>query len=204
MLEFKNSSLSTAGQLVVDNLSLKLEDGENLCITGRQGTGKTTLLLAMQGLLPFDKGYFTIEGEVVNKASAAYFRKRMCYLPQSLELPYETVEDWIDGILDLKINQRKDISKKMIIAELQQSGLEESICKAAPSSLDKGSLQCIMLAMEGLLKRPILLLDDLQMGREIEYIRRLNHDGVSAIVVLQDESLVRIFDKHISLDKESV
>jgi len=204
MLEFKNVSLSRAEKVIVDNLSLKLEDGENLCITGQSGTGKTSLLLAMQGLLPFEKGYYTIEGEWVNRDSAAYFRQRMCYLPQCLELPYEKVTDWMDVMLGLKVNRHKGISKELIASELQKLGLEETVWKGPLKALDKTTLQLVMLAMEGLLRKPFVFLDDLQVGLEVEYLRQLNHVGISAVAVLGDDSLIKFFDKHISLDKEKI
>lgn len=204
MLEFKNVSLSKSEQFIVDNLSLRLEDGENLCITGKSGTGKTSLLLAMEGFLPFEKGYYTIEGERMNKDSAAYFRQRMCYMPQYLELPYEKVIDWVEVMLGLKVNKHHEISKKMIASELQKLGLEETVCDESPEKLDKKSLQLVMLSIEGLLKKPFVFLDDLQVGLQVEYLRQLNYVGVSVIAVLGDESLIKLFDKHISLDKERI
>lgn len=204
MLEFKNVSFSGAEKVIVEDLSLKLEDGENLSITGQSSTDKTSLLLAMQGFLPFEKGYYTIEGERMNKDSAAYFRQRMCYLPQYLELPYEKVTDWINVVLGLKVNRHHEISKKMIALELQKLGLEETVCNEPPENLDKTTLQLVMLAMEGLLKKPFVFLDDLQVGLQVEYLRQLNHVGVSVIAVLGDESLINLFDKHILLDKERI
>ncbi|MEZ5334075.1 MAG: ATP-binding cassette domain-containing protein [Methanolobus sp.] len=48
---------------VLDNVSFSVADGEILGITGKSGSGKTTILKILRGIEDFNSGYFEIEGE---------------------------------------------------------------------------------------------------------------------------------------------
>ena len=65
-------------------LSLTVDDGRMTCLSGPKGTGKTTVLRAVMGLLPIDGGYISIDGELLTPLSAPYFRKSMGYVPSVL------------------------------------------------------------------------------------------------------------------------
>ena len=51
-------------------LSLTVDDGRMTCLSGPKGTGKTTVLRAVMGLLPIDGGYISIDGELLTPLSA--------------------------------------------------------------------------------------------------------------------------------------
>jgi methyl coenzyme M reductase system subunit A2 len=48
---------------VLDNVSFNVADGEILGITGKSGSGKTTILKILRGIEDFDSGYFELNGE---------------------------------------------------------------------------------------------------------------------------------------------
>ena len=80
MLELHNV---TIGELI-RGLSVTIADGQTV---GLQGTGKTTLLRALVGLIPISGGHISIDGELLTPQSATYFRRFMAYVPQQLSLP---------------------------------------------------------------------------------------------------------------------
>ena len=63
LLVADNVVLSRGGRTVIGGLSLRLGNGEALLLTGANGTGKTTLLLALAGLLSPASGEIRIENE---------------------------------------------------------------------------------------------------------------------------------------------
>lgn len=83
MLELHNV---TIGQQI-QHLSLTVNDGELLTISGSKGSGKTTLLRAILGFLPLDEGHISIDGELLTPQSAPYFRRQIAYVPQQLSMP---------------------------------------------------------------------------------------------------------------------
>ena len=80
MLELHNV---TIGQQI-KGLSATIGDGQ---MAGVKGTGKTTLLRAIVGLIGIDEGHISIDGELLTPQSAPYFRRFMAYVPQQLSLP---------------------------------------------------------------------------------------------------------------------
>lgn len=83
MLELHNVSI---GQRV-KALSLTVNSGQIVTITGTEGAGKTTLLRAVLGLIAIDGGHISVDGELLTTKSAAYFRRQMAYVPQRLSMP---------------------------------------------------------------------------------------------------------------------
>ena len=71
----------------IKNLSLTVDDGKMMSISGLAGSGKTTLLRAILGFIPVDEGHISIDGELLTPLSAPYFRRYTAYVPQHLSLP---------------------------------------------------------------------------------------------------------------------
>ena len=65
-------------------LSLTVDGGQLVCLSGPKGVGKTTVLRAVLGLQPIAGGYISIDGELLTPLSASYFRKDMGYVPTRL------------------------------------------------------------------------------------------------------------------------
>ncbi|WP_094227726.1 ABC transporter ATP-binding protein [Methanolobus psychrotolerans] len=54
---------------ILDNVSFNVADGEILGITGKSGSGKTTILKILRGIEGFDSGYFELDGERIEPDS---------------------------------------------------------------------------------------------------------------------------------------
>jgi osmoprotectant transport system ATP-binding protein len=67
----------------VDDVSLKVAEGEFLAIVGGSGSGKTTLLRLANRLIDADEGHITVEGEDVRAVDPVQLRRRIGYVFQS-------------------------------------------------------------------------------------------------------------------------
>lgn len=63
LIELKGVSKSFGGNIILDNVDLTIHRGEALAIIGPSGTGKSTILRIIAGLLPADSGEIYVQGQ---------------------------------------------------------------------------------------------------------------------------------------------
>ena len=86
MLEVKDATIAIGEKMLVEGLSFIARDGELTCLTGSEGSGKTTFIRTLMGFLPVKEGFVSVDGELLTIASAHAFRRMMCYLPQEMQM----------------------------------------------------------------------------------------------------------------------
>ena len=101
MIEIKNLTKSYNGIKVVDNVSLKVDDGEIFAFIGHNGAGKTTTIKSIVGINNFDSGEIFINGKSIVK-DAVNAKKEIAYVPDNPDL-YENMKaiDFINFICDM-------------------------------------------------------------------------------------------------------
>ena len=97
------------GSHILRDVDLHMDKGACVCLMGRNGVGKTTLLKSIMGLLPIRSGAVELDGEDLAGAPAAMrARKGIGYVPQGREIfPGLTVEE----NLRVGLTGRRDKSK---------------------------------------------------------------------------------------------
>jgi putative ABC transport system ATP-binding protein len=145
----------------VDNVSLSIEAGEFIGITGRSGSGKSTFMNILAGLITPDAGGLDFEGisyaGMGDKELSALRRGKLGYIMQGLSvLPNFTVYEniilpaWLNGGEKHSLKDVLRVMKKLEIAHLK---------KQYPSQLSGGELRRISIA-RALLPAPKLLIAD--------------------------------------------
>ena len=86
MLEVKDATIAIGEKTLVEGLSFIARDGELTCLTGSEGSGKTTFIRTLMGFLPVKEGFVSVDGELLTVYSAHAFRKMMVYLPQQIQM----------------------------------------------------------------------------------------------------------------------
>ena len=86
MLEGKDATIAIGEKTLVEGLSFIARDGELTCLTGSEGSGKTTFIRTLMGFLPVKEGFVSVDGELLTVYSAHAFRKMMVYLPQQIQM----------------------------------------------------------------------------------------------------------------------
>ncbi|PQV65197.1 urea ABC transporter ATP-binding protein [Abditibacterium utsteinense] len=87
MLQIENLESGYGGSMVLRGVSLKIEPGQVVCLLGRNGVGKTTLLKSLMGLLKAQNGTISFENQNLTKASTdKRARAGIAYVPQGREI----------------------------------------------------------------------------------------------------------------------
>jgi len=96
MIKINNVSLSYDKRIVLENLSLNLQDKSFVGIIGKNGSGKTTLLKALTGLLKPVTGNIFIGDTDIYKIKKRVLAKKISFMPQSMQFDFSfKVKDFI-------------------------------------------------------------------------------------------------------------
>ena len=97
------------------DVDLNLEKGECLCVMGRNGVGKTTLLKSVMGLLPAATGKIEFDGkDLSKKAAEERARAGIGYVPQGREIfPLLTVEENLETGLQARADRSRKIPARI-------------------------------------------------------------------------------------------
>lgn len=95
MLQLDNINVYYGESHILRNVSFEVEQGQVLCLMGRNGVGKTTTLKAIMGLLKARSGQVRLGGaDMTGESSDRRVRRGLAYVPQGREiLPHLTVRE---------------------------------------------------------------------------------------------------------------
>ena len=95
VLEVKSLNTYYGESHILRNVDLTVNSGEMVCLIGRNGVGKTTLLKSLIGLLRPKKGEIIFNGNsLIRKEPHLRAQLGMAYVPQGREIiPYLTVKE---------------------------------------------------------------------------------------------------------------
>src|SRR5437660_1225756 len=86
LVEFRNVSYSVGGNRILDNLNLQVNSGEILVLLGRSGSGKTTALKMVNGLLFPTSGEVIVQGQPTSAWDPIRLRRSIGYVIQEVGL----------------------------------------------------------------------------------------------------------------------
>ncbi len=174
MLEIKNISKTfnpgTVNQkLALDDLSVSLKDGDFVTVIGGNGAGKSTMLNAVAGVWPIDKGQILIDGTDVTKLPE---HKRAAFLGRVFQDPMTGTAATMGIEENLALAKRRGklrLLRKGITADERTEyrellrvldlGLEDRLTSKV-GLLSGGQRQALTLLMATLKRPKILLLDE--------------------------------------------
>lgn len=183
MIKIENIKKQFKGNMILNDLSCNINDGELIRITGQNGCGKSTLLKIIVGLLKPDSGKVVIDthdyniGAVIENPSFIE-NETLCYNLKFLYnlknvFSYEKVKELCD-FFNLDINSKTPIKKFSL-------GMRQKVA-------------IIQAVMEN---QNIILLDEPTRGLDDNSVRQFN----KLIKQLHDEHKIVIICAHDGVDK---
>ncbi|MBP9569400.1 MAG: urea ABC transporter ATP-binding subunit UrtE [Aeromonadaceae bacterium] len=190
------------------DLSLELQQGECLCLMGRNGVGKTTLLNALMGQLPLKSGQIWFDGQ--NITPLAVERRAelgIGYVPQGRQIfPLLTVEE----NLRIGLPARRDSQRQIPAFIYELFPVLKEMKQRRGGDLSGGQQQQLAIGRALVLDPKLLILDEPTEGiqpnvvAEIgDIIRRLNREiGLTVLLVEQKLPFARkVGDRFCLLDR---
>lgn len=203
LLEIEDAHTGYGGLEVLHGVSLSVAEGEIVTVLGPNGTGKTSLMRLLSGVLPLWSGRITFDGAELGRLSPNKRAKLgLCQLPEGRGI-FQTLT--VGENLDLGLAARK-VSGAVAKADHERVlGLFPELADrldTSASSLSGGQQQMLALG-RALMSHPrLLLIDELSFGlaprivRDLfEVVRDLRESGVTFLIVEQQSAALRVSDR---------
>ena len=213
MLQIKGLNTYYGESHILRDVDMNINQGEMICLIGRNGVGKTTLLKSLIGLLTPRRGEIIFNGDSVNrKRPHQRARSGIGYVPQGREIiPYLTVEENLQlGLEALPGGLAKHKKIDKLVYELFPV-LKQFLARKG-GDLSGGQQQQLAIARALLGKPKLLLLDEPTEGiqpnivQDIESAvkRIISETGVGVLLVEQHLHFVRQADRYYAMQRGGI
>lgn len=186
LVEVKNLTKSFEENLVLDDISMNVKEGENAVVFGRSGTGKSVLLKCIVKLMEADSGTIIVDGVNVFEASERELnelRKNMGFLFQGAAL-YDSmsVRENLEFPLIRNTSFNETERLKKVKDVLEKVSLSDVINKM-PAELSGGMKKRIGLARTIITEPKLILYDEPTTGLDPITVKEISE----LILTLQKE-----------------
>lgn len=165
MIKISNLSKSFAGNVVLDNLNLEINEGDVIALIGASGAGKSTFLRSINYLEEADSGQleidnFKVDFEHISKQEILELRRKTGMVFQQFNL-FErrtALQNVMEGLIQVK-KMSKAEAQKLAEENLRKVGLEDRM-DYYPKFLSGGQKQRVGIARAMAMQPTLLLLDE--------------------------------------------
>lgn len=215
VLQLSNASIFQEENLVLSDISLKINEGDFMYLIGKTGSGKSSLMKTLYGDLPLLKG----EGSIVNYDLSKLKEKDIPFLRRKLGIVFQdfkllndrNIHDNLLFVLKATGWKDKDKIESKITEVLEKVGMKTKGFKM-PFQISGGEQQRVAIA-RSLLNDPELILADEPTGNldpktsleVMSVLEEINKNGKTILMATHDYALILKYPhKTIKCDGESI
>jgi urea transport system ATP-binding protein len=212
MLEISNLNVYYGESHILRNVDLHVPAGKMVCLIGRNGVGKTTLMKSIIGLLKPRLGQISLDGQIINdKSPDLRARMGIGYVPQGREIiPRLTVAENLLLGLEARGKSNKSTDIPQEIFELFP--VLKTMLTRMGGDLSGGQQQQLAIARALMGNPRLLVLDEPTEGIQPSIIldieaavrRVVETMGVSVLLVEQHLHFVRQADSYYAMQKGGI
>lgn len=212
MLKISQLNVYYGESHILRNVDLSVPPGQMICLIGRNGVGKTTLLKTIMGLLSPRSGTINLNGELINSKSPDQRAKMgIGYVPQGREIiPRLTVRENL--LLGLEARQKQSRKAEISQEVFSLFPVLKTMLSRMGGDLSGGQQQQLAIARALMGEPQLLVLDEPTEGiqpsiiLEIEAaVRRIvETKGISVLLVEQHLHFVRQADYYYAMQKGGI
>lgn len=197
----------------LQNISFEINSGDVIGIIGKNGTGKSTILKMITGLVDIDSGQILYKDKNINNMSEQELRemrKNVSYIFQNFNLlEGETVYYHLSLVYKLRKQKIDDTSINNILKFMNIEKFKNVTCR----NLSGGQQQKVAIAMSILQNPEVLLCDEISSALDVNsekeiydlLIKLKNNYNISLIIISHNLSVLKNFcDKVLIIDDNTI
>ncbi|MFC1503839.1 ABC transporter ATP-binding protein [Spirochaetota bacterium] len=210
VIDVRNIRCGYGSDIIIQNISFGVDQGELIGIIGPNGSGKTTLLRAITKILPLKDGEIFVDGRDIHHLQRRELARNISVVSQNTETGFFTVDEFVimGRIPYFRRLQFIETHADMEIAEKYMKLTDTwKLKNKLMNELSGGERQLACIARALVQEPKILLLDEPTAHLDITHqvgimdvIRRLNRElSLTVLIVLHDLNLASEYCKRIML-----
>lgn len=193
---------------VLKDLSVNFIIGKKYAITGKSGSGKTTIFKLLLQLFQPDQGRIVIDQDNLQDLSSAWWYSQLAIIPQEVFIFNDTLKN--------NVTLGRDFSDTAVLSALQQAGLTDFLatiqnnlaysCGENGKNLSGGQKQRLSIARAFLKAKPVVLFDeatsalDEKTGNDIENTL-LQKQELTVIAITHKTNISSLYDQIFKMDQ---
>ena len=215
-LTYKYSVGTPFEKVAIEDISISVEKGDFIGIIGHTGSGKSTLVQHLNGLLKPTSGTILLDGKDIhsdkNFTRQARFKVGLCFQYTEYQLFENTVyEDIAFGPKNMKLS--KEEIKERVLRAAEFVGVRNDMLQKSPFDLSGGEKRRVAIAGVMAMQPEILILDEPSAGldpkgRKVisEMIEQYRKNTGSTVIVVSHsmEDVAESADKVLVMNKGKV
>lgn len=214
IIRFDHVSKSYGEHHILSDFCLDIDKGEFLTVIGSSGSGKTTMLKMINGLLSPTLGTIYVNGKDISKENQTLLRRNIGYVIQGIGLfPHMSVKKNIAYVPSLLNGHDKQRTARAVERLIKVVGLDEEMLERYPAELSGGQRQRVGIA-RALAANPEILLMDEPFGAVDEITRKMLQNeiarihkelGVTIVFITHDiKEAMKLGDRVLVMDKGKI
>lgn len=211
MLKVTNLYKSFGDKTVLNNISFELGDGEILCLRGKSGAGKTTLIRCICNLDKADEGSIVIDGveSLENNRPNKNYQDKVGMVSQGLDLfPNLTVMENIALAPVSRKLMTKEQAEIKAMEILKSLGISDK-ANSYPAKLSGGEKQRAAVARACILSPSVLFFDEPTSALDIDstqdvanLIEEIAANNISVVIITHDEPFCNMLNARTIVIKD--
>lgn len=201
---------TTFAKQALQNINLTIQAGEFVTLVGKTGSGKSTLIRLLNGLLTATSGEVMVNQ---TQLQSKMKKKTLMKIRSQVGMIFQSPEKQLfaDTVLDDVSFGPQNFGKSKVEAEtlakkiLTEVGIPESLFKRSPFELSGGQMRRVAIAGILAMQPPILILDEPTVGLDeigrteiLKIVKRLNEQQhVTIVMITHNMKVVSEFAKRV-------
>ncbi len=195
---------------VLDGVSMEVQTGEVVSVIGGSGSGKSTMLMCINGLEPIQGGRILVDGTDVHapRTNLNALRQRIGIVFQQFNaFPHLTVMENVTLAPRKVLGKSREEAEAIAVRQLTHVGLAEKL-RVYPGRLSGGQQQRMAIARALAMSPQYMLFDEVTsaldpqlVGEVLDTMRMLSGEGMTMIVVTHEIRFAREVSNRVAFFK---